>query len=62
MTMQDDYSHQYEPDGYRHRNGCYYVIDKTKPCDCRTFAADVAKMATKLLAGVEAILDEKRWT
>lgn len=55
-----DYSHQYEPDGYRHRNSCWYVMDKTKPCDCRTFAADVRKMAERMLPELERLLAEKK--
>lgn len=57
--MDDEYAHQYEPDGYRHRNSCWYVMDKTKACDCQTFAADVSKMASRLLEELEPILKEK---
>jgi len=57
--MLNEYSHQYEPDGYRHRNSCWHVIDKRRKCDCRTFAADVRKMVEKMLPELERILVEK---
>lgn len=50
---------QYEPDGYRHRNGCWSVITPGRPCDCRDLHKHIAKMAETLLRETERLLEEK---
>lgn len=51
---------QYEPDGYRHRNGCWSVITPGRPCDCRNLHLHIDKIADELLRGVEMLLEEKK--
>lgn len=45
---------------YRHRNGCWSVINPGRPCDCRDLGRQVTAMASKLLPEVERLIAEKR--
>jgi hypothetical protein len=45
---------------YRHRNGCWSVINPARPCDCRDLGRHVKAMAGRLLPEVERLIEAKR--